>query len=93
MHGSYHSSFNLLVAQAYSELGNISVSGVDGSFDILADRGTVRLQVNKLYPAKQHQIPGEDMYLEKDSPRGSYASAPEGHIIAVVDPEVNHFII
>lgn len=49
----------------------------------------MRLQVNKLYPAKQHQIPGEDMYLEEGSPRGSYASAPEGHIIAVVDPEVS----
>lgn len=78
------------------------MSGIDGSFDIHAERGTVRLQVNKLYPSRQEHhtsdLTGNDGGgSESDNviggskervSRGSYASAPEGHIIAVVDPEV-----
>ena len=79
--------------QALSTKGNVSVSGIDGSFDIHAARGTVRLQVNKLYPSRQQ---GNDIAPSNSTgdgekervSRGSYASAPEGHIIAVVDPEV-----
>ena len=75
----------------------MSVSGIDGSFDIHAARGTVRLQVNKLYPSRQHHSDSSsdvsnsagDGEKERVS-RGSYASAPEGHIIAVVDPEVSY---
>eukprot|EP01034_Spumella_vulgaris_P024854 gene24854-31243_t len=36
--------------QARSSGGNITVKGIDGSFDLLADRGTIRLEVNKLFP-------------------------------------------
>ena len=73
----------------------MSVSGIDGSFDIHAARGTVRLQVNKLYPSRQHHSDTDTSISAGDGEkemisRGSYASAPEGHIIAVVDPEVLH---
>ncbi len=36
--------------QARSTDGHITVKGVDGSFDVLADKGAVRLEVNKLFP-------------------------------------------
>lgn len=35
--------------QAYSSEGHISVAGIDGKFELLADKGTIRLQINKLY--------------------------------------------
>ncbi len=69
------------------------MSGIDGSFDIHAARGTVRLQVNKLYPSRQQGNDSDPSHSAESEEkervsRGSYASAPEGHIIAVVDPEV-----
>lgn len=67
--------------QAHSESGNVSVSGIDGSFDLHADKGSIRLQINKLYPAPDYAMASRDR-------TGSHATAPEGHIAAVVDPEV-----
>jgi hypothetical protein len=36
--------------KAHSTDGHITVKGIDGSFDVLADKGTIRLDVNKLFP-------------------------------------------
>ena len=76
------------------------MNGIDGSFDLQSDRGTVRLQANKLY-ARRISVDrmdsmdsiGSDEEVTGDTGEvstgtGSVARAPEGHIIATLDPEV-----
>jgi hypothetical protein len=36
--------------QAVSWKGNVSVSNIDGAFDVRAEHGSIKLQVNKLLP-------------------------------------------
>mmetsp|Transcript_9578 Transcript_9578/g.15912 ORF Transcript_9578/g.15912 Transcript_9578/m.15912 type:complete len:493 (+) Transcript_9578:62-1540(+) len=55
--------------EAMSEGGNVSISGIDGSFAAQALRGSIRVQLNKLHGP-------------------SLAEAARGHIVAVIDPEL-----
>jgi hypothetical protein len=40
----------VMIFQAVSWKGNVSVSNIDGAFDVHAEHGSVKLQVNKLLP-------------------------------------------
>jgi len=47
--GGVHSA----AAVVHAHRGNISVSGIDGCLDVLADEGNVTLQINRLQPGSQ----------------------------------------
>lgn len=34
--------------QVHTTSGNVNVKGIDGAFDVTSDKGTIRLQINKL---------------------------------------------
>lgn len=65
-------------------MGDVSVMGVDGSFDIAVSKGDIKLQLNKLNSSSSKQL--------------STAAAEGGNIAVTVDPEVilalmNHSIL
>jgi len=65
-------------ASIHSQRGNIQLSGLDGSFQALAERGNILLQINKLV---HHSS-------SSSSSSGSTAVATAGGITASVDPEM-----
>ena len=61
-------------SQIKTLVGDVSVMGVDGSFDIAVSKGDIKLQLNKLNSSSSKQL--------------STATAEGGNIAVTVDPEV-----
>ena len=59
-----------------SEDGDVTIMGIDGSFEVDVSRGNITLQVNKLSTSL--------------ASNKSTAVTIEGHIHATVDPEVRY---
>lgn len=71
----------ICIIQAVSLAGNVSVSSIDGSFDLVAEHGSIKLQVNQLLPfptggAIETSYDGSDM-----------KSTPLAQVVHAVDAE------
>jgi hypothetical protein len=74
----HQSSFLFLppqLVQVLTEVGDVSIMGVDGSFEIDVTKGNITLQVNKLNSSSSKQL--------------STAITLDGNVHTTVDPEVN----
>ena len=63
------------LTQVLTEKGDVSIMGVDGSFEIDVTKGNITLQVNKLNSSSSKQQ--------------STAITLDGNVHTTVDPEVN----
>jgi hypothetical protein len=63
------------LTQVLTEVGDVSIMGVDGSFEIDVTKGNITLQVNKLNSSSSKQL--------------STAITLDGNVHTTVDPEVN----
>ena len=66
--------FSRLSWQINTIKGDVSVMGIDGSFDITVSEGDIKLQLNKLNSSSSKQL--------------STAVAQVGNVAVTVDPEV-----
>lgn len=77
LYAKIYISFSFLspqLLQVLTEIGDVSIMGVDGSFEIDVGKGNIKLQVNKLNSSSSKQL--------------STATTLDGNIHTTVDPEV-----
>lgn len=71
------------VPQAVSLHGNVSVSSIDGSFDLFAEHGSIKLQVNKLLPFSSRGATEQS----GSGSGGDMKSAPLAQVVHAVDAD------